>query len=317
MLLGIPVLLVLLVLILALWRGGPQAPPPLESIVGPFEKVDYSGLPPQEFFQARDRTPLAFRRYSAANGNTAWVVLVHGSSSRNQSLHPLARGLSQTGWNVLVPDVRGHGDSGTRGQIRYIGQLEDDLEDFMRQVNPPGRKILAGFSSGGGFALRFAGGGRQELFDGYLLLSPFLHPNAATSRKDSGGWVGVGLPRIIALVFLNRLGMTLWNGLPVLAFALPEKNKKWLTPEYSFALMRNFQPRDDYRADIRNCRRPMKVLAGGQDEVFVAQNFEGEFQSAGGSAAVTLISGLSHAGLILDSRGIQAVSDALKRFVSV
>ncbi len=56
---------------------------------------------------------------------------------------------------------------------------------------------LAGFSSGGGFALRFAGSDRQKLFSNYLLLSPFISQNAPTYRPNSGGWVSVGLPRFV------------------------------------------------------------------------------------------------------------------------
>jgi alpha-beta hydrolase superfamily lysophospholipase len=287
----------------------------MESIVGPFKSVDFSALPPQEFVQARDGTRLAFRRYPSVQAKADWVVLIHGSSSSNLSLHPLSLGLSQAGWNVLAPDMRGHGDSGDRGHIRYIGQLEDDLEDLTRQLSLPGRKILAGFSSGGGFALRFAGSGRQGLFDAYLLLAPYLHYTASTLRKNSGGWVGVGVPRLIALLFLNRIGITALNLLPILAFALPPKDKPRLTPEYSYALMMNFQPREDYRSDIRRARKPMAVLVGDQDEVFVAQYFKREFQGDGGGTPVTLLPGLSHVGLILDPAGIHAVAESLKGFV--
>ena len=60
------------------------------------------------------------------------------------------------------------------GQIAYIGQLENDLTDFMHAVSPPAPVTLAGFSSGGGFAVRFAGSSRQDLFQSYLFLAPFL-----------------------------------------------------------------------------------------------------------------------------------------------
>jgi len=54
--------------------------------------------------------------------------------------------------------MRGHGESGSRGDIAYIGQLEDDLDDFMKQVLEVEKGVtLIGFSGGGGFALRFAG----------------------------------------------------------------------------------------------------------------------------------------------------------------
>ncbi len=298
-----------------LWLGKPKAPPPKESIVGPFQDADFSGLPPVRNFQARDGTQLAYHHYPVQTGKTrGTVVLLHGSSSRSHSMHPLASGFSAAGWEAYALDVRGHGDSGTRGKISYIGQLEDDLQDFTAATPSQGPKVLVGFSSGGGFALRFAGSPRQDLFDGYLLLSPFLHQSSAAYRKNSGGWVGLGLPRLIALILLNRFGFKALNDLPVLAFALPEKDLKFMTPEYSFALWSNFRPHDDYRRDIRNTKRPMAVLAGEEDEVFKSNMFAQEFKNAEGHAQVTLVPRLSHVGLILDPRGIQAIVNSLDRF---
>ena len=60
----------------------------------------------------------------------------------------------------------------------------------------------AGFSSGGGFAVRFAGSNQQQLFQSYLMLAPFLSQDAPTMRPDAGGWASVGLPRIIAIAIL-------------------------------------------------------------------------------------------------------------------
>jgi alpha-beta hydrolase superfamily lysophospholipase len=199
-----------------------------------------------------------------------------------------------------------------RGRIAYIGQLEDDLQDFIASVPGPSPKILVGFSSGGGFTLRFAGSARQGLFDGYLLLSPFLSPDSAVSRKNSGGWVGVGIPRIIALLLLNKMGVTALNDLPVLAFALSERDRKYLTPEYSFTLWSNFRPHDDYRKDIREAKKPMALVAGSADEAFRTDMFAQEFETAGKNVPVTLVPGLSHVGLILDPRGIQAIVKALE-----
>jgi alpha-beta hydrolase superfamily lysophospholipase len=34
------------------------------------------------------------------------------------------------GITTYVPDIRGHGGSGRRGDIDYIGQLDDDLADL-------------------------------------------------------------------------------------------------------------------------------------------------------------------------------------------
>jgi len=310
---GAVLALVPVILGLMLWLGKPVAPQPMGSIAAPFRSVDYSGLPPVRFTQARDGTRLAYRRYgSAAKKPLGSVVLVHGSSARGTSLHPLAEALSAAGWEAYALDIRGHGESGEKGKVAYVGQLEDDLQDFMGNVQGPAPRMLIGFSSGGGFVLRVAGSGRQSLFDGYLLLSPYLSPKAATSRQDGGGWVGVGIPRIIALVLLNKLGITAFNGLPVLAFALSREDAARLTPVYPYNLWASFQPHDDYRGDILRSKRPMAVLAGAEDEVFRADRFAGEF-GVNDQVQVSLVPGLNHVGLVLDKRGTQAILGALDR----
>ena len=307
------VLAALLTLVLVF--GGPRSLPPMASINDPFRDVDFSGLPPLTPYTARDGARLVFRAYASrtdpAKGS---VVLIHGSSARSNSLHPLAQSFAQAGYSAYALDVRGHGESGTKGQIAYIGQLEDDLEDFLHAVQPPSKSVLLGFSSGGGFALRFAASDRQNMFDRYLLLAPFLHQDAPTSRPTAGGWVATGIPRIIGLTFLNRLGMTQLNSLPVLAFALGAEARQFLTPTYSYALAMNFRPHNNYRADIVAAERPLQVLVGEDDELFYAEQFSAVFQAAGKPATVQTLPGVDHIGLTLKPAAIQAVIAAAEQF---
>lgn len=228
-------------------------------------------------------------------------------------MHVMARAFAQAGYSTYALDMRGHGDSGPKGHIAYIGQLEDDIEDFMKTVEPAGGATLVGFSSGGGFALRFAGSERQNLFASYLLLSPFLGQDAPTYRPNSGGWVSVGLPRAMAIAALDKLGITALNDLPVVNFALNEEAKRFLTPQYSFALAQNFRPRHDYRADIRSANRPMEVLVGQDDETFYAERFAEVFSREGKTVPVTIVPKTGHIGLTLNPVAIQAAVSAVAR----
>lgn len=301
------VALVFTVLAAAVAFGGPGPIAPLASINQPFANVDYSAVPPAQRFTARDGTALAWLHYPATRPDARRIVLVHGSSANARSLHPLAQALAASGFHVAALDMRGHGGSGPRGQASYIGQLEDDVEDFMRAVPHAGPSTLLGFSSGGGFVLRFAGGTRQALFDRYVLLSPFLHHKSPTARANDGGWVSVGLPRYIALTLINAGGISAWNHLPVLRFGLNEKAMKFLTPTYSFTLATSFRPRDDYQGDIRNARGDLRIVAGREDELFDASQFAAVFAGAGKTVPVTLVNGVNHIGLTLEPRALQAV----------
>ena len=296
--------------------GGPKDIPPLASINDPFKDVDYSSVPKVQRYTARDGASLAWHGYlpmpSTATTPMRRVVLVHGSSARGQSMHVLAQALAAEGFAVAALDMRGHGESGVRGQAAYVGQMEDDVEDFLRAVPHTGPQTLMGFSAGGGFALRFAGDARQDLFDRYVLLSPFVHHNAPTSRPDSGGWASVGLPRSVALTVLNQIGITRWNDLPVLRFALNDVARSLLTPSYSYTIATNFRPHDDYQSDIRNARGTVCIVAGQDDELFYADRFADLFAHAGKPVPVTLVPGVNHMGLTLDAVAVQAVARACK-----
>src|SRR5271155_3096566 len=114
--------------------------PELTSISQSARAVDRSSMPPLSRFSARDGTELAYRHYPArgpSNGKIA--ILVHGSSGSSVAVHALADALAARGVETYAPDIRGHGASGTRGDIVYLGQLEDDLSDFageIRKSNP-------------------------------------------------------------------------------------------------------------------------------------------------------------------------------------
>ena len=60
------------------------------------------------------------------------AIVVHGSSGSSRSaIHALSQALAARGVETYAVDIRGHGASGTRGDIRYLGQLEDDLADLV------------------------------------------------------------------------------------------------------------------------------------------------------------------------------------------
>jgi non-heme chloroperoxidase len=298
---------------LAIAFGGPGEPAPMSSINDPFKNVDFSDLPKPSYFMVRDGTKLAFRVYpGAGEAVKGSVVLVHGSSASSSSMHVMAKGFAAAGYAAYALDIRGHGASGAKGHISYVGQLEDDMEEFVGSTTLPRPSTLVGFSSGGGFVLRFAGSSRQDLFSNYLLLSPFISQDAVTSRPSSGGWVSVGIPRIVAISLLDGIGIRCFNDLTVTKFALTEEAKTFLTPQYSFALAQNFRPERDYQANIRAVKQPLQVLVGDNDEVFYADKFAGVFKTAGKDVAVRHLPGIDHISLTLDSAAIQAAIAAVE-----
>ena len=315
---------VLMILGGAVIWGGPSPIAALDSVNQPFAGLDYSAMPQVSRFTARDGTQLAYRHYlagapgatseaTAASPTTAppprRIVLIHGSSASSRSLHPMAMALQAAGFTVDALDVRGHGDSVPKGHVAYIGQLEDDLADFIKAVPFTGPNTLVGFSAGAGFALRFSASPQQALFDRYVLLAPFLI-GANSNRPGGGGWASVGIPRIVALTVLNRFGISRWNHLPVTQFALNAEASKILTQQYSYALATNFGAHLDYADDIKNAAPSLKLLAGVDDELMFSERYAAVFQAAGKTVPVTLVPGASHIGLTLNPPALAAIVKA-------
>src|SRR6267154_538748 len=267
-----------LALVLAGLLSAPLVPPPeLQSISAARGTVDLSSLPAVERFQARDGTWLGFRHYAASAPATDRVaIVVHGSSgSSGGTIHALSRVLAARGVETFAVDIRGHGASGARGDLGYVGQLEDDLADFVavvRKTTPDAPLTLIGHSAGGAFALRVAASPIQNLFARTVLIAPYLGYDAPTNRPNSGDWASGDLPRILGLVALRKISIDCCEALPALAFAVPSNSERILVPAYSYRLMRNFATRD-YKADLTAASRPLTLFSGADDELMLADKY--------------------------------------------
>ena len=287
--------------------GTAAAPPPMASVYDNVRRIDMSELPPLQRYAARDGASLAYRAWPG--GGERIAVLIHGSTSNSSDMNPLAKALAAAGATVYAPDMRGHGQSGRRGDIDYIGQLDDDLADFIAVLKPkhPGARVtLIGFSSGGGFTLRVAGGRYGELFDRYILLAPYLGYDAPSSRHGGGGWTAPYVPRIIGLAILNRLGIHRFEGLPVIAFAR-RPNPSEPVPTYSFRLNFSFAAHRDFRDDFRQVHKPMALLAGGDDDEMIADAYAPLLRSLRDDIPVQVVPGIGHIGVTTEPAALAVI----------
>ncbi|MFZ1398709.1 MAG: alpha/beta fold hydrolase, partial [Candidatus Promineifilaceae bacterium] len=246
-------------------------------------EADYDEMPVLQPYTARDGAELSYRLYESSSTDIV-LILLHGSGWHSMQFFPLAKALSEVGAaTVVTPDLRGHGfNPAMRGDVATIGQLEDDLADLIAILEaqfPDARIIIGGHSSGGGLAIRFAGGAYGELADGYLLLAPFLKYNAPTTRANSGGWAQPNSRRIAGLTMLNNLGIHWFDGLTVIQFGMPQSVLDGplggsATTAYSHRLNTSFAPRGKYGRDLTALTQPFLLVAGLEDEAFIATQYE-------------------------------------------
>ena len=93
-------------------------------------------------------------------GCRRWAICMHGYHDTYESMGAIARHYHEQGWNVLLPDQRGHG----RSEGDYVGWGYDERLDVLGWVNwiarrdPEAEILLHGVSMGGATVLMATGG---------------------------------------------------------------------------------------------------------------------------------------------------------------
>lgn len=113
---------------------GTSSAPASSARITAFRGIDFSTRPEVEHYIARDGAALGYRRYgvsAALPGPPQVVILIHGACDSGPSLHRLGLSLQAADVKTYVPELRAHGSSILHGDIRYVGQLDDQLVDLV------------------------------------------------------------------------------------------------------------------------------------------------------------------------------------------
>jgi non-heme chloroperoxidase len=268
-------------------------------------------LPELKRYKAHDRSELAYRIYPSAGQRI--LIFIHGSSYHGGGYHALASAVSQSGAaTVVLPNLRGHYQSGRRrGDVDYIGQLEDDMADLIGVLRGDGLRgpvTLGGHSSGGGLAIRFAGGAYAGEVSNYLILSPVIPTSSAVKSGTAGGWANLHLRRLFGLIALNAFQIHGFNALPIVEFNKPEKywdGTETLT--YSYRLNASYHPRYDYRKDIRGLKDKALVLVGSEDEAVDGAALQTLISSQAAGSQTKILPGVNHFGVFTEPKALDEI----------
>ena len=295
------------------------------------EGLDFSGTRDQDLsklakvqsIDVEGTSPINFRFYENQGNSKRLIVLIHGSGWHSMQYAGMANYLIENDLgHVITPDLRGHGvNPERRGDIDYIGQLEDDIALLVADLKSKhdiSQVIIAGHSSGGGLVIRLAGGKHGNIADGWVLLAPFIRHDAPTARPDAGGWAYPLLRRIIGLSMLNTIGITGFNNLTAIQFNMPEFVRKGelghtATLAYSFRLNTSYAPRREYVGDLEQMTKPMLLLAGNKDEAFRSDAYESTLSAHVPNGEYHILDGLGHIDLVSDRITYQSLKSWLEK----
>lgn len=267
-------------------------------------------------YAMRDGTRLPVTRVAEQGSESMpLVVMVHGSGWHGGQFDRLAWALRDVA-EVRAITLRGHGaDPVRRGDVDYIGQLEDDLADLVADAE--GRKlVMLGHSSGGGLVIRFAGGVHGQKLHHAVLLAPFLKYNAPPMRENSGGWAVPLGRRLIGLSMLNLARITAFNHLTAIQFNMPRQvldgpHGHMATLAYSFRLNTSYAPRNDYLDDIAKLPA-FTLIAGREDEAFKSELYEPTMTPANFGGRYLLLDGVGHLDVVTAPATEAAIREVLR-----
>jgi len=158
----------------------------------------------QEFSFHRTGARLFYRRWLLP-GERQTLLMCHGLASNGSRWSELAEAMvGESEWNILCPDLRGHGRSTFRGRIN----AEIWADDLAALLDKEGidQAVIGGHCLGANLALRFAQR-YPERTAGLVLVEPML-PRALDGALGKLRRLRYLLPAVALLIRLgNRLGL--------------------------------------------------------------------------------------------------------------
>jgi hypothetical protein len=114
---------------------------------------------------------------------------------------------------------------------------------------------------------------------------------------------------------LNAVGITAFNNLTVIQFNMPVRVLDGslghlATTSYSYRLNQSYAPRSDYLKDI-NSLPNFLLMAGTQDEAFVASAYKPLMQGATSLGQYQLVTGAGHLDLVDAPETLDTIKEVL------
>jgi non-heme chloroperoxidase len=276
---------------------------------------DYSDIPDLIEYKSLDDSKLNYRYYDS--NSEKLIILLHGSGYHSKYLYKFAKNISDKNIaKVITPDLRGHGTQTIkRGDVDYIGQLDDDLDTFIQfclETYKSKQIFIAGHSSGGGLALRLMGNQKRFQVDGYILLAPYLAHDSPTTNSKSN-WAKPLLVKVILANILNSFGLHWLDHVVTVKFNLPEKYRDGSeTLNYTHALITSFSP-INYIKDLSETTKKTILIVGENDEAMNASEYA-KILPKNNLFTLEVLPKINHMGVVIENNTIDIIEKWINNF---
>lgn len=152
-----------------------------------------------------DGTKLSYRLWRGAGANRPTLVLLHGVASNRTRWSEFVEHTALTRrWNLLRPDLRGHGESFARGRLTMELWCADLLH--LLEAENVDRALLIGHSLGAQLALHFAARHPARV-QGLGLIDPVLREAVRGNLRYLLWLRPLARLAVEIILLLNRLGL--------------------------------------------------------------------------------------------------------------
>ncbi|MEM7034518.1 MAG: alpha/beta fold hydrolase [Chloroflexota bacterium] len=193
------------------------------------------------------------------------IVLIHGINYNRFGLLPEAIVLAEAGYHLIMPDLRGHGES--EGYTISYGYYEAyDVQaatDFLLAQTGVERVAALGTSFGGSAVARAAA--QDERLAGVIIQSSFS-----------------SLPFAVERSFTNYTGLPKWPLAPI------------MTTLMEFRIGIDANDIDTSRDLAKMSPRPVMIIHGTQDHLFVVDHAQQMYDAINGPKSLWIVEGMGH-----------------------
>ena len=241
-------------------------------------RAEYKG--PHELVRTSDGKTLFVRRWDAAGGSAASVLILHGITGYSGPYGPMvADQLTEAGYNVFGLDLRGHGLSdGRRGDYPSADRFAKDLAETLALVRPKSAKLVVMGHSLGALAAIVATRGNPQAVDGLAVVSAAKRVRTGVYPKPKTGamlktLIGVGILRGSPLIEYRREGQVGGDD-PLFNF---HYSARFYTALYGVGALKVIRMLGSGMVDSPNLtfneklRVPLFVAVGDRDELFTVE----------------------------------------------
>ncbi|MEU9478012.1 alpha/beta fold hydrolase [Streptomyces sp. NPDC048191] len=194
------------------------------------------------------------------------VLLIHGHPFNRTLWAPQARALSEAGYRVITPDLRGYGRSGvTPGKV-FLSDFADDLAALLDHLAIE-RAVVGGVSMGGQITMEF-----QRRHPGRVHALVLSDTSAPAETEEGREFRNRLADRLLAEGMDGYAGEVIDKMLAAYnVTAMPDVAERVLAmmratdPRGAAAALRGRAERPDYRDSLPAVREPVLIVVGADD----------------------------------------------------